>query len=258
MTYHYRPDLFDMRCMDQLFGIPVPEAARSAAVLPVLKEKITGPGLVTSPIDDRHAFRKDDLKTVQAWLAEPGQTLALIGGSQSGKTSWVQQLASRLNRPVRHIHCRNGSDINGLYQAINAEPGVTGEFLLLDDSDQLGKGAYWMLKDLADHLNNPYNKRSIVMTCRDAQINLPDSVYLGIRFGKLDADLIGTAAPGATRGAVEMICDLHALADATNGCLVTLARRLVLFGNTAEAQLAAIAEGRLLAMTCGFRTGDNA
>jgi cobaltochelatase CobS len=102
-------------------------------------------------VDPHYVFRKDILRDVLAWLAEPsGDGLYLTGPTGCGKSSLICQVAGRLNLPVQRInaHARlEVTDLIGHFTVVNGSmsfvdgPLATamkeGNLFLLDELDVL-------------------------------------------------------------------------------------------------------------------------
>ena len=102
-------------------------------------------------VDSHYVFRKEILRDVLAWLAEPsGDGLYLSGPTGCGKSSLICQIAARLNLPVQRVnaHARlEVTDLIGHFTVVNGSmsfvdgPLATamkgGHLFLLDELDVL-------------------------------------------------------------------------------------------------------------------------
>jgi cobaltochelatase CobS len=67
-----------------------------------------GPSPRVPAVDSSYVFRKEILRDVLAWLAEPGgEGLYLFGPTGCGKSSLVCQVAARLNLPVERVNAHS-------------------------------------------------------------------------------------------------------------------------------------------------------
>jgi len=110
-----------MGYVDELFGLPVPAAAREAAKVPMVT-----PGPDT-PLHRSYVFRKDHIKVAQLWLSGLRNNMMLTGPTGSGKTTFVQQLASRTGWGVIKVGCTGSLEFQELMGRITLEKdGSTG------------------------------------------------------------------------------------------------------------------------------------
>lgn len=263
MSAHHseRERLFAQVSVDQVCGIAIPEAARTTAVLPVLKNP-AAPNAEDSLLDPCYRFDKPEIRVAQMWLNQPGETLAITGRSGSGKTSWVKQLAIRLKRPCYVLSCEPQETTQGLMERIpRTEPGA---IIVFDDLENLGERARPFLKHLIDNnaLATARDYRgdqqarpwfNLALISANPSIVLPDCVTLGFMLGtqRLAPDALKVMAPVAAAEACEAICSNEALWEARNvRGFVTVARRLASYGNSPDAQLAGLPT--LIEMSVGF------
>lgn len=253
--------LFKSLPVDQLLGISIPESARSVAVLPALLE--TDPSAPKNPsLEAFYRFDKPEVRIAQIWLSAPGQTLGIAGVSGSGKSSWVRQLAIRLNRPCHTISCSPEDSVKTLLDKI---PMTTpGSIIVLDDIDLLGAKAKPFLKQLIEnemlatmHDKSGYLRErpwfNLALTSSEPQINLPDCVTLGFRLGRNppSPEVLKEMVPSATMEACEAICNNKVLWELRNvRGMVSVARRLISFGDSAQMQLSGLPT--LLELSVGF------
>lgn len=111
---------------DQLFGFPrFPDNVREASRFP-LKTGCEG-SLHVPEIDEAYVFRKDHLRIMQFWAVGAEKNLLLQGETGTGKTSLVEQMASRLNWPVFALGCHGGLEFQELIGRVTLQPdGSTG------------------------------------------------------------------------------------------------------------------------------------
>ncbi len=68
-------------------------------------EGYSKPWASTPDVDPDYVFEKDLLRTVLFAMIEPSERMLLTGPTGSGKSSVVQQVVARLNRPFTRINC---------------------------------------------------------------------------------------------------------------------------------------------------------
>ncbi len=109
---------------DDLFGFPrFPDEVREASRFPIKQTK--------SPYvperDDAYVFRKEHLRIIQFWAAGTEKNILLQGETGTGKTTLVEQVASRLNWPCFTVGCHGGLEFQELIGRVTLQPdGSTG------------------------------------------------------------------------------------------------------------------------------------
>lgn len=90
---------------DDLFGFPrFPDDVRENSRFPILGELSE----YVPERDRAYVFRKEHLKTIQYWAHGAEKNILLQGETGTGKTTLIEQVASRLNWPVYTVGCHGG------------------------------------------------------------------------------------------------------------------------------------------------------
>lgn len=109
---------------DDLFNFPrFPDAVREASRFPVRQEW----SAFVPERDDAYVFRKEHLRIMQFWATGNEKNILLQGETGTGKTSLVEQVASRLNWPTFTVGCHGGLEFQELIGRVTLQPdGSTG------------------------------------------------------------------------------------------------------------------------------------
>lgn len=90
---------------DDLFGFSrIPDELRELSKFPILSE-------LSEYVPDRdraYVFRREHIKTAQVWVYGAEKNILLQGETGTGKTTFLEQVASRLNWPLLAMGCHGG------------------------------------------------------------------------------------------------------------------------------------------------------
>lgn len=109
---------------DDLFGFPrFPDSVREASRFPIKQ----GISAYVPDRDDAYVFRKEHLRIIQFWAAGVEKNILLQGETGTGKTTLVEQVASRLNWPCFTVGCHGGLEFQELIGRVTLQTdGSTG------------------------------------------------------------------------------------------------------------------------------------
>ena len=109
---------------DDLFGFPrFAEEVREASRFPI---RIGDLDYVPER-DDAYVFRKEHLHVMQFWMTGVEKNILLQGETGTGKSTLIEQVASRLNWPTFTVGCHDGLEFQELIGRVTLQPdGSTG------------------------------------------------------------------------------------------------------------------------------------
>jgi cobaltochelatase CobS len=109
---------------DDLFGFPkFPTEVREASRFPIK----TGQSDFVPELDKAYVFRKEHLRTIQFWAAGVEKNILLQVETGTGKTTLIEQVASRLNWPTFTVGCHGGLEFQELIGRVTLQTdGSTG------------------------------------------------------------------------------------------------------------------------------------